>query len=43
MDAGRAHSASNPPAFPDAADAIDWASMMVIFVVEGLYEGWRVR
>jgi len=40
---GYAHSASRPPAFPDAPEAIDRASTMVILWIEGLKDGWRVR
>lgn len=43
MHLGYAHKARSPPAFPDAAEAIDWASRMVILCVAGLKLGWRVR
>lgn len=40
---GYAHSARSPPAFPDAPDAMDVASRMVILCLVGEYLGWRVR
>lgn len=40
---GYAQSASRPPAFPDAADAIEVASSIVILWRDGLYRGCRVK
>lgn len=43
MQAGYAQSASRPPAFPEAPDAMDVASRMVMLWSEELKAGWRVR
>ena len=43
MQAGYAHRASSPPALPDAPEAMDRASMMVILCSAGLKDGCRVR
>jgi hypothetical protein len=43
MQEGYAQRASRPPAFPEAPEAMDWASRMVILWRAGLKAGWRVR
>lgn len=40
---GYAQSARRPPAFPEAPEAMDCASRMVMVCSVGLKEGWRVR
>lgn len=43
MEAGYDQRASSPPALPDAPEAMDVASSIVIWCKEGLKEGWRER
>lgn len=40
---GYAHSPSRPPALPDAAEAMEVASRMVMAWCFGSKEGWRER